>query len=721
MNRGGKGMELQLPEGSADTDSIDTQFCPEDVADALQFWMQEAIYSHTPTYHLPLHRAVNISMEEVDYHNPKGFEDTSESNGQESFIPVKPNVERVMCCRESSHHHSRKNHQMLSHPSGHNTVEYGSERTKLHLVPLLAEHLGVENSSTAPNSISSGSSSEDKAASYVKKFNKEAKDVFQIGRGLLDSELAAVAEGRHEMLRRQGPQDRHHLEVKPLAPIPIHAHNLPPLHDFLHRGHAPSRPDSSTSSFSPRGQGGRKSAFTSPALPPSQTTWTPAADFDEYFVEDHDHHHIHYPPSESPCTEVSDHDNNEDSQLPFCPERPFSLVRTNFAIHLKPSACAWDLIQLIHQCLGNFVQYDFSFIEKSTLWKGKYIRGSQCCVIYINLYCELEKSNSFIIEVVKVYGDSKPFCEFFREFRALMTQYQPTPVGEAGVLKPSATPNSGYSPKANVESSNVIQPQHSQPWGAESPGFVSPFPSPINGMAKWKTNMSKEELLVKIEPICKLESSPYYEVKLEAAKMLADLSHLDPHTLTDEHSMREILRILENLIVCSGFAMVKEQAIIALASFVEIPGYASALLQQSEVIPMLLSFVSNPCDMKKAYETAQLRRECARILEQLVAYDAREFKRYLERRNLSLQIWLERVDDIEDLRTRLSAKRTKHTLMVKCFPQARENGSLLSCFTSSPSKTALSLSSPSIAAFPFSPTGQHQYKHATATPVKSTL
>lgn len=661
-------MELQLPEEQKVYEAVDlkgTPFTPVEMPDALQYWLQDGLLSHTPTSHLPIHRAVNISLEEVDY--PQGFV-SHDSQGKETYFPTKPGVERIVCCREPDHYHSHKHHQALSFPSGLNrSEEADGGMCTLQLPPIITEHLGPE---TMPS-----------AEMEEKIYEMYSKQ--QPGRLMKDHELQKVIEGRHEMLRRCSPNKAAMAQEKnSLTPVPLRAYSHINESHYSHQQH-----QHSSVLLSPNSQRKNTSAIASPP-PPPQAPWMPLED-EDYLVEDPEHQHIQCH-SFSPSTD-------EDSPLPHCPERPFSLVRTHFSIQLKANACVWDLMQLIHQCLSNFSQYDFSFIEKCALWKGKYIRGSQCCVIYINLYCELNQSNTFIIEVVKVFGDSKPFCEFFREFRGLMTQYQQSNEVETQQQKTAEAIRKGHESIVQRVQSISESPFF---WSANNtPSSQSNYSSRFSPDGKWKTSMTREEFLHKIEPICKMESSPFYEVKLEAAKMLADLTHLDPHMLSDDYCMRDIVHILDNLILRSGFAMVKEQAIIALAGFVEVPGYASMILQQSEVIPLLLSFVSNPCDSKKAYETAQLRRECARIIEQLVSFDAKEFKRYLERRNLSLQIWLERIEDIEDLRTKLSAKRTKHILIQKCYPHLKETPY---CFSPTRSDSAKNPLSPS-STFPFSP------------------
>lgn len=180
-------------------------------------------------------------------------------------------------------------------------------------------------------------------------------------------------------------------------------------------------------------------------------------------------------------------------------------------------------------------------------WKGKYIRGSSFCEIYIHLYAEVPPSKEFIVEAnrVKVWlritcavclscqGDAKPFFNFYREFKSIMLN---------------------TSEDSRVCNDFTIAPM-------------------LNG-----ASISEDQFLKGVQPIFNMCQEVFYEARLEGTKMLCDLAEHESHYLQHEECKKNVVVCLSKLI-SDDFECVRQHAIIAFAKFSEMRSYAvSALL-----------------------------------------------------------------------------------------------------------------------------------------------
>lgn len=408
-----------------------------------------------------------------------------------------------------------------------------------------------------------------------------------------------------------------------------------------------------------------------------------------------------------------------------CPERPHNLMKTHLKLKLAENANIHELTQAINLCLDSFSEYDFSYIEAAAMWRGKYLQGSRSCVLHIHLYCDISAGDhrSYIIETKRVSGEAKPFHEFFKEFKSMMTNLggaAPSSSSSGSNIATSASEDDyalqasmfpseddfpSRPPSAFVSNATTMDGFHTSPSRfssrqesqksveilaevSEAAKTTSPTPSssasthhgnytanrnqltPIRTdsfvLGKRKTSpmgegtrgsqhsprrqkeeqhlllhqnllyipppscrQTPKEFLESIEPIVKMAESPYYEVKLEAARILCDITSHDHLLLGESECVARICRTLELLIQYGGFKAVKEQAIITLARFVDISGYDRYLVH-SDILPILFGFVSNPSDLDTAFETAQLRRECARTVAILVTCDVQSVLRKLQ-------------------------------------------------------------------------------------------
>lgn len=366
-------------------------------------------------------------------------------------------------------------------------------------------------------------------------------------------------------------------------------------------------------------------------------------------------------------------------QLPFdqqllhgCPEKPLNLTKTHLRLKLSESSSIEDLIQAVSLCLDSFSEYDFSYIENTSMWKGKYLQGSCCCVIHIHLYCELSAGlahNSYIVEANRVAGEARPFHDFFKEFQRMMMHRGGTSLSTSKLSTPLSSseefPSSSQSPVPRLPFSYTSNQL-----------LYSPPP---------QVKMTASHFLSSLDPICKMAvDSPFYEAKMEGTKMLCDLTTHDHALLGEPDCTEKIMMTLEKLILHSGFTAVKEQAIIALARYVDIPGYARRILQcSSGVLSTLMSYIGNPVDDDYAFDTAQLRRECARTVALLcVNGDVWSLIRRLDsnftaddkgnnkgstvgskEKPFNVKKWLSTVEGIKDERTKMHATRVRDALL----------------------------------------------------------
>lgn len=306
------------------------------------------------------------------------------------------------------------------------------------------------------------------------------------------------------------------------------------------------------------------------------------------------------------------------------------LVENNFPVSVEPARQS-QMLQFIQSIIhNNFSEYDFSdFDSANSQWRGKYIRGNKSCLIYVNLYRDLcdssSSAHSFVIEAVKAKGDGKPFLDFYRQFKELMilSDY----AKDAKISEPVCE---------DFVAANI------------NPSLIS-------------TSVNSENVLKTLEPIVTMEECPFYETKLEASRMLYDLSKLDQGLINIPDCVILVESILTKLVEQNDFFEVSEQAIITFASFCENPVYQRQFIH-SDALGKISSYVCNSPETKNSYEMAQLRRECARILSLLAQFDASGLIYKLGRDNSSMKKWLLSLDHIVDERMKVHTDKLKKLL-----------------------------------------------------------
>ncbi len=338
----------------------------------------------------------------------------------------------------------------------------------------------------------------------------------------------------------------------------------------------------------------------------------------------------------------------------LCASRPCLLVKTHFTLVVSSNSrtdetdmaigLMNEITTAVNSCTNEF---DFSLVSKAPLeWKGKYVKGNKSCMVTIFIYIDEIDCNRYskqaddsdcsknlkslpldsftlIVEVVKTSGDSKPFFDFYRGFKLAMTGID------------------GFA--ANTTNINELNCIDSIPCRmlSDAPPLC-PIP----------TDIMIDNTLTAIRQLHAMAREPFFEAKLEASRMLYDLSLRDQMILNNPRIIEAIIPILADLIKNrrESFPEVIEQAIVACGSFCENPCYRRPILAQIDCILVILQFVGNPGKNEYFFDTAQVRRESARIISILCSTDVHGFIMQLEVCKVSWKKWLCSLDYIRDPR-----------------------------------------------------------------------
>lgn len=268
------------------------------------------------------------------------------------------------------------------------------------------------------------------------------------------------------------------------------------------------------------------------------------------------------------------------------PERPCFLVRTHFAHTFEALVDPREIVESVESVLDTFHTFDFNFFSsalhgESSMWKGKHIRGAQCCEVYVTVYTD---GANHIVEANRVRGDSKPFMNFYKEFKTMVTKIA-APVKKTGSL------------------------------------FLSPLPSQV---------VADDQFLSGIKPIFSMSAEPFMEARLEGVKMLCELSSHETALLGLEECRTQVVAALERL-ASDEMDDVKQHGIMAVSNFVnlvDIPDYKTSVIANSFLLGQLLEFATDAS--YPVYDSIQARRESAYILHVLFEFNALATARSLE-------------------------------------------------------------------------------------------
>jgi len=311
-----------------------------------------------------------------------------------------------------------------------------------------------------------------------------------------------------------------------------------------------------------------------------------------------------------------------------------------------------DVIASINICLALIDDFDFSFIEFEFMWRGKYLNGSNCCEVQLNLYYDRQNKN-YVLAVRKMKTDN-PLNGCFHQLYLKLSS-------ELGYVDPNK--------------SNAITPLNSP--------LRSPYSSFYckDGVFNSK-KATEQEFLEGIQPIFMMikHKNSSIESRIQAAKMLCDVSGKNLCYLELESFRTECVSALKTLLDDDD-ADVRQYAVMATAAFAELPSYVKMLLHSSILVAIFELVESTPSPVE-AYATAQVRRTAASLLATLCKSDPNTVKAELEKQHCDIEGWLKIVYTIEDLRTRESSISIRASLAdIPSIDCSQHDGSNLSIDT----------------------------------------
>lgn len=235
--------------------------------------------------------------------------------------------------------------------------------------------------------------------------------------------------------------------------------------------------------------------------------------------------------------------------------------------------------------------YDFYFIHHHEQWRGKCLLGASCLEVEVRIYFK-QATKEFVVAVLKMRGsepNSVSFMDFFFRLRENLT-------GERAAKRRKIDPSAfKYSSQS--------------------------LPAPSN-----------EEFLQGAAPMLKMASDECFDVRLEAAKMMCDISTKSTTYLELPEFRIMCLNILEQLIQ-DPFDDVRQHAVMALAAFAELVTYQDAILvTESMVLPVLFGTIDNVSDhATNSWRTVKVRRTAASIVLMLCIRNASAVSDQLQR------------------------------------------------------------------------------------------
>lgn len=308
-------------------------------------------------------------------------------------------------------------------------------------------------------------------------------------------------------------------------------------------------------------------------------------------------------------------------------QRPHILMRTHFEI--SKESFPFSIVDHIEtNILPKFDSIDFSadfYCSDDGLganvWHGKYIYGAICSSFDLFVY---EERNTYIIEVNKTRGDSKPFVQFFSQLKALFI-----PLKE-----------------------------------------VTAQPSLCNFGSLSCRPISDEDFSKGLQPVFRMAKAPNYEARLESAKMLCDLFQHKQSQLQNDDIRKACIECIE-LLIHDVFPDVQEFAVMAMSLMAEVDhSYKMDLMHSSALLVIVKMVVDSPKSPSLNYETIQTRRECAKILVTLAA----ENNYHMLKENIIqqagmdatfLQNWMSQVHTIEDYRLRHQTEKAFPDMTIR--------------------------------------------------------
>jgi hypothetical protein len=290
------------------------------------------------------------------------------------------------------------------------------------------------------------------------------------------------------------------------------------------------------------------------------------------------------------------------------PEKPFYMGPTHFLTTL----CLTELVSRIDQQLGLFFEASFNFFPDHCRWEIVSLRGSSRSKFEICVF--RENSESYVVEGNRLSGDSAPFHNLYNKVQCAITNSEPK--------------------------------QRTRPTGSMD---CIPLPA--------AEQLPLEEAINALKPILAMATSPHLDSRVEAVKMICDLSsQMDLQSSLCAAGGIEIL--MELMTIDYGYC--NQYAMCALANLSSSRSCQEVLLKGGcQFFQNLLGMITDG-----SYQTAEMRREGARTLANLCCSHSKKIISAVGMDSVSS--WISGVDDLQDERLKLHARRAQMN-MAACM------------------------------------------------------
>jgi hypothetical protein len=185
-------------------------------------------------------------------------------------------------------------------------------------------------------------------------------------------------------------------------------------------------------------------------------------------------------------------------------------------------------------------------------------------------------------------------------------------------------------------------------------GFLSrkALPLPPAFARSSSGNTSEESFIEGVQPIFRMAQEIFLESRLEAAKMLCDLAAKKQPYLQLPACVDGCVNALCVLLAEDQWEDVKQIAIVALSSFLELPAYKDSFAKREE-LSLLADLVANCPNKDQAYLYAEVRRKAALSLKLVSQSHAGDVLGVLQSQGYkSVDQWTSHVYSITDDRCR---------------------------------------------------------------------
>lgn len=286
------------------------------------------------------------------------------------------------------------------------------------------------------------------------------------------------------------------------------------------------------------------------------------------------------------------------------PELPFDVALTQFE-----TKCDIDtVVSFIEHEFKSILELSYEFYCEACRWECVYLCGATRCKFEFNVF----KGNmgSYVVEGNRLCGDNFPFNGVFRSVKS---KFSGEPCSPKSVVNFQCTP-----------------------------------------MPESACELSESEINDAIMPVIAMASSGIYESQVNAAQIFCDLSL--------QENMHEVLCRRECVTALVDLSRVEfnscnQHALCALANLSCSWSCQEVVREDADFLQQLLQLCRCGC-----HNTAEMRRECARMLANLCSSKPCAIKILQTLGENTICRWMDTVDGLSDERLRLHAQRAKDAL-----------------------------------------------------------